>query len=374
MPGTIEDMPPPGASSTPDTAIPDKARALRDLLVDELRRGLRPAGTRLPSEWELARSCGVSRTTVRSALAELTAAGLLVRQQGRGTFVHQQADQRLSGPRASELLVAVVLPSQRLVNPIFQAVLARFAERLDPRARLQFHHHDFLKPAIYADSGAGLVIADGGYGAEAVLALQARCPQLVLLNRLHRELPAVCTDNRLGGELMAEHLLGLGHRRIGILHYGAEGTEEEFVLRLRGIRHVLKAAGVEPLEAALQLHNQRAFTPFQAVELLRRRASDLTALLCMTDVLALNALEALEETGVAVPGRISIIGFDDLRACRFSVPALTTIRQPVCELGDALADAVAARLAGGDLPRPRPLKPQLVARASVADLSTGKQP
>jgi DNA-binding LacI/PurR family transcriptional regulator len=267
-----------------------------------------------------------------------------------------------------------VLPSQRLVNPIFQAILARFSERLDARARIQLHHHDFLKPALYADSGADLVIADGGYGAEALLALQARCPQLVLLNRLHRELPAVCTDNRLGGELMAEHILANGHRRIGILHYGAEGTEEEFVLRLRGIRQQLKAAGVEPVEAALQLHNQRAFTPFQAVELLLRRVPDLTALLCMTDGLALNALEALEETGVAVPGRISLIGFDDLSACRYSVPALTTIRQPVSELGDALAAAVAARLAGGDPPRLRPLKPQLVRRASVADLRTGKQP
>src|SRR5271154_143464 len=281
MPRTIEGMPHDAAPATPDQAIPDKARAVRDLLLEELRSGRRPAGTRLPSEWELARSSGVSRTTVRSALAELTAAGLVVRHQGRGTFVHQQADQRLAGRLETKLLVAVVLPLQRLINPVIQAILARFSERLDPRARLQLHHHDFLKPAIYAGSGAGLVIADGGYGAEAILALQAHCPQLVLLNRLHRELPAVCTDNRLGGELMAEHLLANGHRRIGILHYGAEGTEEEFVLRLRGIRQRLKAAGVEPVEAALQLHNQRAFTAFQAVELLLRRAPDITALLCM---------------------------------------------------------------------------------------------
>src|SRR5271170_7320251 len=93
MPGTIEGMPPPFAMASHVTAIPDKARAVRDLLLDELRTGRRPAGTRLPSEWELARSCGVSRTTVRTALAELTAAGLVVRHQGRGTYVHEQLDQ-----------------------------------------------------------------------------------------------------------------------------------------------------------------------------------------------------------------------------------------------------------------------------------------
>ncbi len=353
-------------------AIPDKAGALRELLVEELRSGRRPPGSRMPSEQELGRACGVSRTTVRAALAELADAGLVVRHQGRGTFVHDQAEQRLGVQAATAALrVAVAVPKQRLVNPVFQTILARFVDRLDPRARLSIHYHDFLKPDIYAAHGAELIVVDGGYGAEAVATLAARCPQLVVLNRLHRELPFVCTDNRVGGALMAEHVLARGHRRIGLLHYGAEGTEEEFVLRVRGIRQALKGAGVEAVEVALQLHDHRAFTPFQAVELLLRRAPDTTALLCVTDSLALAALEALEETGVSVPGRLSLVGFDDLAGCRFTTPALTTVRQPVDDLGDALAAAVTARLDGAALSFDRPHKPHLVARDSVADIRSG---
>lgn len=255
-----------------------------------------------------------------------------------------------------------------------QAILARFIAVLDPRARIQLYYHDFLKPAIYASHGADLVIVDGCFSDEAINELCAHCPQVLLVNRLHRKLPFVCTDNRRGGELMAEHVLERGHRDIGILHYGAEGTEEEFMLRLRGIRQVLQSAGVEPVESALQLHNQRAFTPYQAVELLLRRNPELTALLCITDGLALSALEMLGESGIAVPERLSLMGFDDLAACPYTRPALTTIRQPVDDLGDALAAAVVTCLDGRPVSCDRPIKPQVVARASVADRRTRSSP
>lgn len=364
-------MPSPPA---PSAAIADKSSALRDLLIADLRSGRCPPGAKMPSEWALSRQYGVSRTTVRSALAELTSAGLVVRQQGRGTFVHAQAGSRLAAPQAIAVTVAVVLASQRLHNPIMQAIIARFVSVLDPRARIQLYHHDFLKPAIYVGNGADLVIVDGWFSDEAITALREHCPHVLLVNRVHRKVPFVCIDNRRGGELMAEHVLARGHRRIGILHYGAEGTEEEFMLRLHGIRHVLHAAGVEPEEAALQLHNQRAFTPYQAVELLMRRNPDLTVLVCITDGLALSALEMLGEVGIAVPERLSLMGFDDLSACRYTMPALTTIRHPVDDLGDALAAAVLNRIDGQPMAGDRPIKPQVVTRASVAKRQTGSTP
>lgn len=350
-----------GAAREP---LPDKRQALHGLLLEEIRSGRQPPGSRLPSEWELVARFGVSRTTVREALEMLSGEGLLQRRKGCGTWVHADAARRLEQARGRERRVAVVLDASQRNNPIYGGILTAFSAALPPACRVAVHLHHSVRPALYAE--AEVVVVDGSFAEATLATVRARCRQVVLLNRIDPALPHVCTDNLLGGAMMARHALERGHRRIGVLHFGddhANGRSvEEFTLRLRGIRAELARAGVQPVEVRLELHRMFDFTPAQAVDRLLAEAPDTSLILAVADHLALDALERLQELGVAVPQRIGLIGFDDLVICRFASPGLTTVRQPVEELGRALADGVAALLQGRPAGLGAPQRPHLVPR------------
>jgi GntR family transcriptional regulator, arabinose operon transcriptional repressor len=349
-------------------SIPDKSHALRDRLVEEIRSGRQPAGTRMPSEWELARTWQVSRTTVRAALADLAQRGVIVRGQGRGTFVHEDAERILSQRPEIAMRVALVMPADRISNYIIQSTLAAFHQHLDPRVQAAIFHHDELMPERYRQAGADLIIVDGRYDTASMAKLELMQPRLVILNRPHPRLPYVYTDNKHGGELMASHLLAMGHRNIGILHFGEADTEIEFADRVSGINRRLKLDGVVAESVHLKLHAMYEFTPHEASKDLLRHEPALTAVLCVSDSLALRFMECMDENHVAVPDRFSVIGFDDMPAARLSDPSLTTIRQPTAEMGRAMADYCNGILEGRKMRMDQPFRPQLVPRGSVRSL------
>lgn len=353
-----------------DAPLPDKRGALHGLLREEIRSGRQPPGSRLPSEWELVARYGVSRTTVRDALEMLAAEGLLQRRKGCGTWVHPDAGRRLDQGRGRERRIAVALDATQRNNPIYGGILTAFSAALPAACRVAVHLHHAVRPALYA--GAEVAVVDGGFDDAAVEAVRGRCRQVILLNRIHPGLPYVCTDNLLGGALMARHALDRGHRRIGVLHFGDDHaggrSVEEFTLRLRGIRAELARAGVRPAEVGLELHRMFDLTPAQAVDRLLAEAPDLSLILAVADHLALDALERLQELGAPVPRRVGLIGFDDLVICRFASPGLTTVRQPVEELGRALAEGVLALLDGRPAGLGTPLRPHLVPRETCPPL------
>lgn len=178
-------------------------------------------------------------------------------------------------------------------------------------------------------------------------------------------------DDRGGARTAAAHLLGLGHRRFAVLSErtslaGARGPVIASVStreRLAGYREALEAAGVDwsavPCVEAPENRIERGLE-------MGRRLLDAqprpTALLAVTDQLALGALEAARERGLRLPDDLSVLGFDDVPGAAWSSPALTTIRQPLLEKGE-----VAGRLLIADEgPREVILPVELVVRGSTA--------
>ncbi|MBO1334165.1 LacI family DNA-binding transcriptional regulator [Streptomyces sp. VRA16 Mangrove soil] len=151
---------------------------------------------------------------------------------------------------------------------------------------------------------------------------------------------ALTFDNRGGGRELTEHLLGLGHRRIGYV----AGPEERTTTRdrLEGHREALTAAGVTDSDG-LVVHGpyDREAGYAATVELLRRDP-ELTAVVAANDTVALGACAALREAGLRIPEDVSVAGFDDLPFSVDAVPALTTVRLPLAE-----AAARAGRIAMG---------------------------
>ncbi|MEE1802495.1 LacI family DNA-binding transcriptional regulator [Streptomyces sp. NPDC101062] len=175
-------------------------------------------------------------------------------------------------------------------------------------------------------------------------------------------------DNRGGGRRLTEHLLALGHRRIGYVAGPVERTTTRH--RLEGHRAALEAAGAGDgggdRQDPLTVHGPYTRrSGYEATLELLRRAPDLTAVVAANDTVALGACAAVRERGLRIPEDISVAGFDDLPFSVDATPALTTVRLPLHEAG-----ARAGRLAmGTETPPPggiATIAAELMARASTA--------
>jgi LacI family transcriptional regulator len=179
------------------------------------------------------------------------------------------------------------------------------------------------------------------------------------------EVPTIGATNWAGGLSATEHLLALGHRRIGFI----AGPRRLLCSRARldGYRAGLEAAGV-PLDDALirpgDFYHEAGFIGGNALLDLREPP---TAIFAASDQMAFGVYEAVRQHGLRVPDDISVVGFDDLPAVRWASPPLTTVRQPLSEMG-ILAARMILRLAQGErLESPRvELATALVVRDSTA--------
>lgn len=152
------------------------------------------------------------------------------------------------------------------------------------------------------------------------------------------DLPSVVADNRRGAREVAEEVIAAGHRRVGIVG-GPTGlwTARE---RLAGYRQALRAAGLDPKTVPVLTGDYRQESGMAIAEdlLTRPLSRRPTALLCANDLMAIGALEFCRGAGLAVPGEVSIVGFDDLPVSSVVQPRLTTVRQPARDMGYRAAE------------------------------------
>jgi LacI family transcriptional regulator len=175
--------------------------------------------------------------------------------------------------------------------------------------------------------------------------------------------PEVSVDNAAGIAGMIAALVGLGHRRVAFL----AGPRSLFVARerLAGYRRGLEEAGIA-FDDRLVVH-----TTFDreggalGVDTLRAAGTPFTAIASANDLLALGALRRLAELEVAVPGDVSVAGFDDISTAALTAPSLSTVRLPLRELGQRGFEH-ADRLLAGDDPDHVQLPTVVVLRESTA--------
>jgi LacI family transcriptional regulator, galactose operon repressor len=181
-------------------------------------------------------------------------------------------------------------------------------------------------------------------------------------------IPLVQVDNRRGGKLATEHLLGLGHLRIAHV-MGADGLHISHD-RLAGYREALAAAGFAP-DPRLVVEGR--FTEeggYEAMRMLLDSTPELTAVFAANDLSALGVLHAIAESGRRVPEDISVVGFDDLRLSAFMWPPLTTVRQPAVEIAQLATEILIGLMRGEEVRQMRHfLEPTLVVRASTTELA-----
>jgi DNA-binding LacI/PurR family transcriptional regulator len=200
--------------------------------------------------------------------------------------------------------------------------------------------------------------------AEALRALDPPVPLVAVQVGGGEDRPAVGVDQETGARLATRHLLELGHRTVH--HVAGPADSQEARGRIDGWRSELLAAGA-PVPGDLLRGD---WTPSSGHAAGRRLAArirageDVTAIFLANDQMALGLLAALHEEGLAVPGDVSVVGFDDLPESPYFTPPLTTVRQDFAELGRRGVQLVLSRLRGENL-HPDPVPPALLVRAST---------
>ncbi len=324
-------------------------------LLAQVTSGRWPIHHMLPPEITLAEELGISRVTLRKAMRDLVQRGIFTRISGRGTFVAmQQGDKELqeatrkvsllqSSVTGEARLVGVVVPST--ASAFVSAILAHLEHACYERGyrmlltnsqdslTLQGEH---LRQLV--DFGvAGIVLYSGAFlHDETVNALVRRKFPLVLIDRyypaLEKDTHIVTSDHARGAYIVTEHLLRLGHRRIGFILATTEVVTSTLA-RFEGYKAALKDYGVtfeEDLVMKAQIAQETVHTYLQ-------RAAHPSAVFACNDVRALEFSHVLGKLGIRVPADLALVGFDDIPLVSRLTPPLTTVAQNAYQLGETTA-------------------------------------
>ncbi|MGA3132042.1 MAG: LacI family DNA-binding transcriptional regulator [Terracidiphilus sp.] len=202
-----------------------------------------------------------------------------------------------------------------------------------------------------------------------VVAISAHCAIQKVTN--------IVLDHAIAARVALEHLYDLGHRRIAFMRGPAMIPDSEY--RWAGIQKAASELDLE-IDSALTVHldasgwpkktdphpmdPQIAYGPTRA---LLEKTRDFTALFCFNDTAAMGAIRAIKDAGLDVPGDISVVGFDDITSAAFSTPSLTTVHQPLFEMGQRGAQVLLERIANQEkqFPAEIEMRPELVVREST---------
>ena len=222
-----------------------------------------------------------------------------------------------------------------------------------------------------------------GRGAEALIAIDTMLEHPfsvpVVAVAGHRRIDGITNvviDHRFAAELALTHLYSLGHRRIAFIRGQPFSSDSEE--RWKSIVTAAHQIGI-PIKPELIVQLDRDISSpelgYPVMQQLFSRGQQFTAVVSFNDMSAIGAMRALQDSGIQVPGDVSVIGFDDIQAAAFNSPRLTTIRQPMSNMGRIAAQCILNRLHGSERFREQiTVEPELVVRESTRAIERGNKP
>jgi len=300
---------------------------MTEYLRRQIEAGELRSGDRIPSLTEMQSQFGASRATVQKVHQILEQDGLIVREQGRGTFIAKRSRARTgvigcywigSSLRNLPYYLHLLEGMQKAAHQIGDEVLL-----LNPAApSISWEKIDGVVAYHPESQETALILPDG-----------MKCVSIIGASELF---PSVVADEYQGMKDAVKYLTDLGHQRIAYLYEKDSQTEG----RMRGYEEALREAAIEPRNVW-----RRELAPFHPEEFrgrgrvgmrqwLRDDWGELccTALMAQNDRAAMGALEAFREAGVRVPEDVSVIGFDSTDECDLVTPRLTSVAMPLEEI------------------------------------------
>ncbi len=342
---------------------------LQAWLMEQIEEDRFKIGDRIPTEKEFVQMTGLARATIRQAIRNLVNLGYLASKRGSGTYVQDRdtdSDKRT--------IIGILIPD---IRKGYAPELARGAE--DEATK---HRHSLIlcntdDSHIKAGHQADRLIEAGASGVVFVPTATSDTNNRLMVEKFAREnIPVVLadrtiagldvdhvtTDNYHGAYSLIKYLISKGHRRIAVLLGDLFSTERE---RLAGYMTALDEYGIQ-LDPAIVKSDGGPFVNDSyrdlVVSVLQKR-DRYSAIFAGHDRIALLFYSVAKEMGIDIPGDISLVGYDDLP---FTTISLTTMHQPIYELGQASLKLILSRIRG-DKGKPQKIvmKSYLVKRSSV---------
>ncbi|MDD5765249.1 MAG: GntR family transcriptional regulator [Candidatus Marinimicrobia bacterium] len=321
-------------------------------LREQIEQGVFRPEEKVPTEEELVKITGLARATIRQAFANLTNMGYLVRKRRLGTFVtlHSHSSQ-------TKNIVGVIVPD---IRSGYTPELARGVE--DEAAKNKFstilcNTDDlFVKADFHADrlleNSIGCVVfvptaAPDEKNRIIIEKFRKRDVPIVLADRLipNLDIDYVTTDNFEGAYGLTKYLIEKGHTRIGITLSTLFNTER---LRLEGYQKALADSNI-PYDPTIVALNDGPFNEkyyLQVARTLLASEKKISAIFAGHDRIAYLIYSVAKKMGISIPNDISLIGYDDLHPTIPNSVSLTTMHQPIYEMGQESLKILISRIKG----------------------------
>ena len=329
---------------------------------------------------DIARLAGVSQSTVSRVLQNRPEVSDEARARVQKVldetgYTPNPAARAMRGTKTNAIGVVV----GRLTNPFYPELLESIGLALHKAGKRMllwsFVHGRFEEEAVYGIRDQivdGLIFTTASYGSTALQdALERRAP-IVLLNRSLDGVACdqLTSDHAQGAKAAVEHLVGLGHRRIGVLGGIPEvSTNRE---RRAGFLAELAERGVTVPERHLLTSDATHNAAYAEAVAMLSAPDRPTAILCANDLLAFGAIDAARDLGIRVPEDLSVVGYDDIAMSAWPAYSLTTVRQPLRVMADVAVSMLLRRLEEPDHPfESRRYSSELIVRGSTGPVPAG---
>ncbi len=330
---------------------------------------------RQPSIKDIARLAGVSHPTVSRALQNSPLVNARTAEN-----IRKIADKW--GYRASAVARGLVTKRTRTIGLVVTTVADPFASEVVSGIEQTANDHDYS--VFLADSNAdpererkvvqafaerrvdGIIVTSSRVGALYLPLLSEMMVPIVLVNNQYPGafVHSVMISNLEGSRAAAQHLTGLGHRRIAYIGDGS-GYQSE-TERCAGYREALEAAGIPFLPEFVVQGDGKPEAALRAMDQLLALPQPPTAVRCYNDMSALGAMRSIRLHGLRVPEDISVTGFDDLFFASYTEPPLTTVRQPMRRMGELAMESLFKLMSGDESAIRINIEPELMVRQSTA--------
>ncbi len=349
----------------------------------------RSSRTRRVTSQEVADLAGVSRATVSFVLngvrtnriSEATRERVL-RAASELSYIPDAAARTLASGKTGTIGLVVSRTEHVRIDAFVSQILYGLAPVCSARGhRLILETSDPGQPTYEYEQLVGsrqidgLVVLNPDPGDERLSALIDRGFPIVLIGaHPHPEVPTVAVDSALAMRRATEHVIRLGHRRIGFIHY-RQVSSLGIGGRFKGFRSALEAAGIPVDPRRVRSGNFSAESGYEAMISLLSEPERPTAIVTGNDTIAIGAMAAVSESGLRVPDDVAVVGFDDIPLARYASPALTTVRVPASEMAAVCGDMILDLIETGWLdPLKRWFPAELVVRRSCGALPDDREP
>jgi len=334
--------------------------AAKRKLREQILSGQFGNGGKFTPELDICRQFNISRTTVRHAISELVEEGLLVRYQGKGTFV------RYKRSSAQKRLLSVIVCQHARVAGAYDlfvqgAIHAAASLNYEIMVSNSSHHslaimEQVLRLNELRTAGTIILPIQTGEPNDNILdrvtaALKGADQKIVLADTYepNSEFPTISSDNRKAMYDLTCHLIEKGYRKIAFL---TSQSIETVVEREEGFLQAIEEHGLEhpPHYKLDTVGHDIQRQGYQEVDVFLAMREPPEAIVCLHDLMAMNVLDACAKRGWKVPQQVAVVGFDGLPQGATCKPALTTMKQPLYEMGVKAVGMLIDQLEGRDIP------------------------